>query len=259
LLIIERLMRMSRLIVRGAVLALALGSSCGGNVGRPDGGAGVGGGLSGVSGGSSGVGGGSWGVGGGSSGVGGGSSGVGGGSSGVGGGSSGVGGGNAGVGMPSSNADAGLSCLQMPAIDWLGERAQLELGRRGDVRLATGLAGPSVLGPFVFQTTFVNNNPSVPLVLPLNGAFESFSPVAPAFPLCLLGLNNCMPDGTGCQELYLSTKGNWSITAAGTGDAGTFSGSYTNIRLSQVDETTGTLTPDGGCVDLTAFNFETTW
>ncbi|MCA3015319.1 MAG: hypothetical protein INH41_23270 [Myxococcaceae bacterium] len=238
---------MARSVVVSVVVGVSLMSGCGAVTTRPDAGSSpFGGGLSGAGGGLSGAGGGVSGAGGGSSSTGGGSA-----------------GGGAGGGMSGQPVDGGLNCLQLQPINWTSGAgsASLEFIRDGGTAvLSTGVvSGPSAQGPFLtVDATLYNEAPATPLVLPLAGTFQTISADAIAYPVSLLGLN-CAMDGSNCMQVFFGVQGNYSITAAGVGASGPFNGAFTNIRYRQIDPMTFRAVPDGGCVDLAAFNFMTSW
>jgi hypothetical protein len=239
---------MARFVVASAVMVFFFGSSCGGMNTRPDGGSSV----SLVGGGTSGTG-----TGGGSSGGGSAGGGTGGGS---GGGSGGGVGGGSGGGM---SGDGGLNCLQIPVVNWMSGAGSASIEAPADggtVVVSTGVVtGPSAQGPFLtVEAVFFNETPATPLALPISGTFQTIGPSSTVYPACFLGLN-CQMNGSGCQQTFIASNGTYSITAAGVGASGMFNGSFTNVRLRQINPQTFMAVPDGGCIDLAGFNFNTAW
>ncbi len=224
---------MVRFVVAASCPAVLFGSSCGPLVPRPDASTGTGGGRSGTGGGLSGTGGGSA-----------------------------TGGGAAGG--SSMSGDGGLNCTQLMApITWNGGAGSgsYELQDDGGVGVHyTGVVfGPGAAGPFtLIDLQLYNEAPSTPLALPLTGTFEAINNTFTVYPASVLG-QNCSMMGTNCQQLYISTRGTYNITAATqTVDAGTYVGSLSNVRYRQITPQFMAI-PDGGCVDVSSFVFNTRW
>jgi hypothetical protein len=119
----------------------------------------------------------------------------------------------------------------------------------------------SSLEVFNFDTVFYNNTPALPLMLPVSGTFDSIPPepeLRPTlYPVLTMGVL-CKPNGL-CEGVYYAEAGNWSITEAGTGDAGIFSGSLTNLRMREIGRMGRDILDGGGCVEIDAFTFRTAW
>lgn len=232
---------MARFVVAVSLLVVLFGSSCGGTTNRPDAG-GTGGGLSGTGGGISATGGGSAG--------------------GSAAGGSAAGGSAAGG---SATGDGGLNCLALTAaINWNGPAGSgsYELQNDGGVGIHyTGVVtAPSAAGPFTtVDISLFNETPATPITFPITGTFQSITSASTLYPVSTLG-TNCMMNGSGCTQTFISTNGNYTITAATQDiDAGTFVGSITQARYREINPMTFQPVPDGGCVDLSTFNFNTRW
>jgi hypothetical protein len=190
--------------------------------------------------------------------VGGGLAGAGGGFAAAGGGSSGLGGGVAG-GAP---RDGGSNCTQIPVIniDSMMAAGSASLDNPNDggtVITYTGVVTNQA--PFAAIDAYLSNEtPAIPLMLPIVGTFESIEQAATVYPSSLVGLD-CDMRGSQCQQLFFGVRGSYSISAAGIGASGMFNGSFTNVRLVQIDPMTFRPIVDGGCVDLAGFNFQTNW
>jgi hypothetical protein len=170
-----------------------------------------------------------------------------------------VGGGNAAGG--SAAADAG--CIQIPVVNWMQGpgSASIEIpSDGGTIVVSTGVVtGPGAQGPFTtVEAVLLNETPSVPLMLPISGTFETVNQASTVYSGCFVGLN-CAMNGSACQQLFIGASGTYNITAAGTGTSGMFAGAFTNVRLRQIDPMTFRPVPNGGCVDLAGFNFNTSW
>lgn len=227
---------MARFVVAASCLAVLFGSSCGPTVPKPDAGTGTGGGLSGTGGGTGATGGGSAG-------------------------GSATGGGSAG----GSSGDGGLNCTQITQpITWNGGAASgsYELQNDGGVGVHyTGVVfGPGAAGPFTsLDIQLYNETPATPLVFPLTGTFEAINNTFTVYPASLLG-QNCTMTGENCQQVFISTRGTYTFTAATqVVDAGTYVGSLANVRYRQINPANFTAVPDGGCVDVSSFIFNTRW
>lgn len=232
---------MARFVVAVAVslLVVVSGSSCGGTTNRPDAG-GSAGGLSGTGGGVSGGGSAGGGTAGGS-----------------------TAGGSAAGG--SAQGDGGLNCSAITAtINWNGMAGSgsYELQNDGGVGIHyTGVVtAPSAAGPFTtVDVSLFNETPGTPIVFPVTGTFQAITGASTIYPVSTLG-TNCMMNGSGCTQTFISTNGNYTITAATQDlDAGTFVGSLTQVRYREINPTTFQAVPDGGCVDVSTFNFNTRW
>lgn len=227
---------MARFVVAVSLLVVVFGSSCGGMTNRPDAG-GTGGGLSGTGGGVSGTGGGS------------------------------AGGGSAGGAAAGGSAmgDGGLNCTVITqTITWNGMAGSgsYELQNDGGLGIHyTGVVtGPGAMGPFAtVDVSLFNENPETPITFPITGTFQTINNMSTLYPVSFFG-TNCMMNGNGCTQLFISTNGNYSITAATQSvDAGTFVGALTMVRYREVSTTNLSPVPDGGCIDLAGFTFNTRW
>jgi len=222
---------MARFIVAASCLAVLFGSSCGPTVPVPDAGRVTGGGLAGTGGGSSG------------------------------GGSSG---GGSATGGGTAIGDGGLSCLQITQpVTWNGGAGSgsYELQNDGGVGVHfTGVVFGPGAGPFTsLDLQLYNETPATPLALPLTGTFEAINNTFTVYPASLLS-QNCTMTGTNCQQVFISTRGTYNVTAATqVVDAGTYVGTLSNVRYRQVNPMTFAAVPDGGCVDVTSFVFNTRW
>lgn len=191
----------------------------------------------------------------------GGLSGSGGGTSGTGGGTSGTGGGTSGTGGGSAASDAG-ACLQFTApIAYNGGpgSGSYELLNDGGLGLHyVGVVTNSA--PYItVDLSLFNGNPAVAVPSPFAGTFETIANGMTVFPVSLIG-TNCQSDGSGCQQTFIARRGAYSVTnATNSIDAGTYVGSVTGARYLQVDSNSLAAIPDGGCVDLTSFTFNTRW
>ncbi len=196
-----------------------------------------------------------------------GTSGVGGGLVGTGGGSSSTGGGSAGGSSSAGGTagDGGLNCAVInQTLTWNGQAGSgsYELQNDGGVGVHyTGVVtAPSAAGPFsAVDVSLFNENPNTAIALPVTGTFQTINQSTTIYPVSTFG-TNCQMNGNGCTQVFISTNGNYSITAATQSvDAGTFVGSLTMIRYREINPATFMPVPDGGCIDLAGFTFNTRW
>jgi hypothetical protein len=77
---------------------------------------------------------------------------------------------------------------------------------------------------------------------------------------CLYFSTGCQANGSSCVKDYLAQAGSITVnTGTQSPDAGTFTGSLTNVRFDEWNFTTNTKVTNGQCVQVQSATFNATW